>query len=313
MIITCPECRTRFRLADERVGPAGLRVRCAVCRTVFTAAQPHPGPVADLPETAEEAGIGAPAAAADWLAEEEPTTAAPPPEALAVDEPAESDQAAELAETPAETVVAEAVEAVEAAEAVEESAPSLSAGELLPPLAEKRSRPWGAILLLLLVAALVAFAALTADGRALWTRLRGVLGAVATSPADTVQIGLEVVGSSYLQHPEAGQLLIIRGSAANRSGETRSSLAVKGVLLDGDGKAIQQQSVFCGNPLSDSELLAMSFVQIEEAMSNQFGAGLGNLNVPPGGMLPFTIVFRNIPATMANISVEAADSRPGGS
>ncbi len=309
MIITCPECRTRFRLADERVGPAGLRVRCAVCRTVFTAAQPHPGPVADLPETAEEAGIGAPAAA-DWLAEEEPTTAGPPPEILAIDEPAESDQAAELAVTPAETVGAEAVEA---AEAVEESVPSLSAGALLPPLAEKRSRPWGAILLLLLIAALAAFAALTADSRALWTRLRGVLGAVATSPADTVQIGLEGVGSSYLQHPEAGQLLIIRGSAANRSGETRSSLAVKGVLLDGDGKAIQQQSVYCGNPLSDSELLAMSFVQIEEAMSNQFGAGLGNLNIPPGGTLPFTIVFRNIPATMANISVEAADSRPGGS
>jgi|GEM_PF-1456534 len=35
MIVKCEQCRTRFRLADERVPPSGVRVRCVRCRHVF--------------------------------------------------------------------------------------------------------------------------------------------------------------------------------------------------------------------------------------------------------------------------------------
>jgi predicted Zn finger-like uncharacterized protein len=35
MIVKCEQCKTRFRLADEKVPPSGVRVRCARCRHVF--------------------------------------------------------------------------------------------------------------------------------------------------------------------------------------------------------------------------------------------------------------------------------------
>jgi predicted Zn finger-like uncharacterized protein len=36
MIIQCEQCRTKFKLDDERVSDRGVRVRCAKCRHIFT-------------------------------------------------------------------------------------------------------------------------------------------------------------------------------------------------------------------------------------------------------------------------------------
>ena len=35
MIAACPQCQTRFRLAREKLGPQGARVRCSRCQTIF--------------------------------------------------------------------------------------------------------------------------------------------------------------------------------------------------------------------------------------------------------------------------------------
>lgn len=35
MIVTCVSCQTRFRIPDEKVGPAGAKLRCGRCRAVF--------------------------------------------------------------------------------------------------------------------------------------------------------------------------------------------------------------------------------------------------------------------------------------
>lgn len=325
MIITCPECRTRFRLADERIGAAGRRVRCAVCRTVFTAAGPPPPvatPIAEpVPDSAEEAGIGIPAAAADWQPEEE-MAPAPAPEADAEEDDAPLataaervavEEAAELAVETAAAVVADVAAGPEAAAVVEEVvaaaedfAPPERTGELLPPLAERRRSPWGRLLLLLLIAAAAAFFTLTPDGRALWSRFRAAAGGSTQEHGAVMQVALEGVVSSYLEHPEAGQLLIVRGSAANRSGEPRAALAVKAVLSDADGRAIGEQGVFCGSALTDEALLAMTAAGIDEAMTSR----RTDADVPPGSALPFTIVFRSPPATMANINVEVTAPLP---
>lgn len=35
MIVTCTNCQSRFRVADEKIGPRGVKVRCSKCQTVF--------------------------------------------------------------------------------------------------------------------------------------------------------------------------------------------------------------------------------------------------------------------------------------
>jgi predicted Zn finger-like uncharacterized protein len=37
MIVTCTSCQARFRIADEKIGPKGAKVRCSKCKNVFVA------------------------------------------------------------------------------------------------------------------------------------------------------------------------------------------------------------------------------------------------------------------------------------
>jgi len=41
MIVTCASCRTRFRVAEEKVGPKGARIRCGRCQSVFVVRPPE--------------------------------------------------------------------------------------------------------------------------------------------------------------------------------------------------------------------------------------------------------------------------------
>jgi predicted Zn finger-like uncharacterized protein len=52
MIITCPECSTKFRLNDDRVPDGGARVRCSKCQHVFQVQKEHPEPPATSGEIA---------------------------------------------------------------------------------------------------------------------------------------------------------------------------------------------------------------------------------------------------------------------
>lgn len=141
--------------------------------------------------------------------------------------------------------------------------------------------------------------------------LRQVKGEAPPGPVEQ-RIGLAIAGSSYVDNRDAGQLLVIQGTATNNFAGARSAMTVKGLILDAGGKVLQQQTVFCGNYLSEEKLAGLKYAQIEEAMNNQFGDSLSNMNVKPGGALRFTIVFRNVPRELASINVEVVDSKPGG-
>lgn len=130
-------------------------------------------------------------------------------------------------------------------------------------------------------------------------------------PQVSGQIRLEGLTSFYVTNQEVGQMLVIQGKAVNDYPQPRSSLAVKGVLYNKEGKALLQQTVYCGNPLEQEGLRKLPYAKIEESMNNPFGESLSNLNIAPGKAISFSIVFRNLPADIAEFTVEAADSKPG--
>lgn len=190
-------------------------------------------------------------------------------------------------------------------------------GEPLPAPVLPRKNPLSRILLMLVLLLLILCGAggyfyFMGGGQEVVERL--LLKVKGEEPAAPVEqrISLAIAGSSYVDNRDAGQLLVIQGSATNNFAGARSAITVKGVIIDAGGKVLQQQTVFCGNPLSEEKLRTMKYAQIEEAMNNQFGDSLTNMNLKAGAAIPFTIVFRNVPKELANINVEVVDSKPGG-
>jgi len=123
------------------------------------------------------------------------------------------------------------------------------------------------------------------------------------------KIHLKKVTSFYVYNQEAGQLFVISGTAVNQFSEARSGIAVRGILYDGKGVELRQQTVFCGNPFEKEALNAMPYKTIEENMNNQFGTTFSNLNIAPGKEIPFSIVFRNLPENLGEFSVEVVGSK----
>jgi predicted Zn finger-like uncharacterized protein len=125
------------------------------------------------------------------------------------------------------------------------------------------------------------------------------------------QIDISDLRSQFVANQSAGNLFVVHGKAINNFTGARSTISVRGIIYDAAGKVILQQTAFCGNPLDEAALRTLPYAKIEETMNNQFGDALSNLNIDPGQAIPFTIVFRNIPAQVAEFNIELADSRPG--
>ncbi len=60
MIVICTKCQAKFRVADEKIGPRGAKVRCSKCQTVFVVRPEPPAEVAPAPasRTAGAASTG---------------------------------------------------------------------------------------------------------------------------------------------------------------------------------------------------------------------------------------------------------------
>ena len=124
-------------------------------------------------------------------------------------------------------------------------------------------------------------------------------------------ITLGGLSGAFATNREVGQVFVIRGQATNDYPEARSAISVKGILYNKQGKVLLQQTVFCGNPLPAGDIEDLPYIKIEETMNNQFGDALSNLNIAPHKAIPFTIVFKKLPADVAEFTVEVVDSKPG--
>jgi predicted Zn finger-like uncharacterized protein len=93
VIAACPQCSTRYRLAREKIGAQGARIRCSKCQTIFRVQSPEgapPTPPESRPSPiAPEAPPAPPAPrteapAAPKVTPRPPAPAAPPPPPPAV-------------------------------------------------------------------------------------------------------------------------------------------------------------------------------------------------------------------------------------
>ncbi len=79
MIVTCDGCQTKYKLGDEKVPTAGIRVRCPKCRFVWRLTPPAVAIDPDIEIATNEYATGVPLAetpVGGWTAPEQQRTAA---------------------------------------------------------------------------------------------------------------------------------------------------------------------------------------------------------------------------------------------
>ena len=116
------------------------------------------------------------------------------------------------------------------------------------------------------------------------------------------------IGTLFVENSAAGRLFVIKGKVRNNYPAARNFIMVKGALYAADGKLVKENTVFCGNVFPDSELQTVDKATIETRLRNKFGDQRSNFQVTPGKVLPFMIVFSDLPEDFGEYSVQVVSS-----
>ena len=120
----------------------------------------------------------------------------------------------------------------------------------------------------------------------------------------------QLIKTEFVENKTAGRLFVIRGKVRNDYPEARNFIMVKGIVYSRDGKVVQEKTIYCGNTLSDTALQAMDKATIDTRLRNKFGDGRSNFMVTSGKVIPFVVVFPDLPQDLGEFSVEVVSSDP---
>jgi len=347
MIIVCPECSTKFNVSSDRIPDGGTKVRCARCKHVFLAEKPPAPPAVTKEITAPTAEVPEPEIFSAGTAEEsdfsydrfqELDSSTPGDENFSFGSGSDGEESGDVtveqieddftfseSVSPIEKVISTAEEENDSvkeapAEVVASEEEIITEAPVDPEfptqqVSKKKGGPISSIIriLLLLILAIViiggVFIYMNGTDQLNQT-IQQIFGQQNDRPVQTGQITLVNLEGKFIQNEQVGELFLIRGEAINNFPEPRAAIQVKGIIFDQNGKPLLQKTVFCGNPIADDKLQALSFKELEKIMGNQFGDGLSNLKIESQQSIPFDIVFKDLPKNLSEFSVKVTSSNP---
>ncbi len=226
----------------------------------------------------------------------------PPPESR----PSFDAQATMAIDEPFEAVPPPPRPAAPEIEEEEEEAPE-EIPEKAAPKKERRARrafPWRAILAAAVIILILAGLAILAARILYRPAPPPQPAAVDTQGAVYLSIAENEVEAHLESNQKEGPIVVVVGQLTNKYKEARGGIQVEGELYDSAGKQIEGvEIVYCGNTPSAKEMRTLSADELSKRLENPAGDDNRNLVVPPGGKIPFTIIFYDVPKNVAEVVV----------
>jgi predicted Zn finger-like uncharacterized protein len=304
MIVECEECGSRFRLDEDILKEEGSRVRCSVCKNVFTVFPPESGP-------REKNALKDARLSSTEEAETKDLSGTPEVQGRLFTDEAADDGFDKLFGEALEKEILEGME-LETEKTGDIAATEYGAPDLSQPGKWENHGP--RVLLITLIAVLVfivgALIVFFLAPDILPDSLSSLKPFKKEEISDTGvrRFAFQDVGGSFLHNTRSGQLYVIEGEIINNNPKSRSYLLLKGTILDEKGEAVTQKLIYAGNIFSEKQLREMSIEEIDEGLKNRFGQENINVNIKPGGSVPFMVVFENLPDNVVEFEVEAINS-----
>ncbi len=127
--------------------------------------------------------------------------------------------------------------------------------------------------------------------------------------AGNLKIATFGIDSRFVENASAGRLFVIAGKVRNDYPQPRSLIQVRGNLYAKGKKLVGTETVYCGNVLADLDLAKLSLAEIKNRLNVRTGANKSNLNVASAGVVPFMVVFSNLPSDLEEFTIEVASSQ----
>ncbi len=100
-----------------------------------------------------------------------------------------------------------------------------------------------------------------------------------------------------------GNLRIVEGAAVNSAAYPIARIRIIGELYNDKNVVIATRVAFGGNVVSDERLASLNEEEIKSALSIPQGSDMSNNRIPPGGKIPFMLVFVREPAGVVKTTI----------
>jgi predicted Zn finger-like uncharacterized protein len=333
MIVTCPNCTTKFRLPDDKVGPDGVKLRCGKCKHIFHIDPLSPPPPSDLRDFdyPDDSGVPTerPGAYAEPEPREAPSGAAPPPADQTSDQDAGKlfeSEAYEDDEGTGKTQTDFNLDDISDIDITGKKGKGASSKDV-----KRRSLIVALCLFGLVVVTLAAVfffdlwpgakdgqpptppsaeQAKPGDTATQEEKPAGEKAAEKPDESSKVKdIVLQNVRQYYVTNEKAGQLFVIEGKAVNNFKSQKEMIKLEAALFDEKGAVLISQDILGGNTVSLFQLQVMTKPELESALSSQVGVLTNNTNLAPGAETPFMIVFFDPPEAVKEFGVKVVDAK----
>ena len=95
---------------------------------------------------------------------------------------------------------------------------------------------------------------------------------------------------------------------ANGFDEARELIRVEASLQDEAGNTLVSKSQLAGPTISLFQLQVLSEAELEQGLSNKLDILTNNTNIPPGGTVPFMVVFYSAPEQASRFNVTVVEA-----
>jgi hypothetical protein len=168
--------------------------------------------------------------------------------------------------------------------------------------------------LLLGLLALVIFGG--AAGGGLWWHLRGKAENIPVAPASTIPLAKKVekltmrnVRQYYVTNEKIGAISVIEGKVSNGFPTPKELIEVEAALYGQDKRPLVSKRQFAGTSLSLFQLQVLGEKELDAFINNKLEVLTNNTNIPPGGEVPFMVLFYNPPSAVTEFGVKIVDVR----
>ena len=116
------------------------------------------------------------------------------------------------------------------------------------------------------------------------------------------------INSRFIDNTNVGKLFVITGKVKNGYAENRGMVSITGKIFTSGKVAVHEETVYCGNVMSDLELSNLEWDKIQARLANRLGDNRSNVKIEPGKSVPFMVVFSGLPDNLEEFTIEVAGS-----